>query len=139
MVYMQGGVSLSWCIHPRIGFHLHYYTDVFLTAPSAPPSNLSVISMNSTTITLSWNPPTSNQTNGYIRHYVVAVTEHDTTLAFQEQSNYTQVTLQSLHPYYIYTCRVAAVTTGPGPYTGNITIQLPEDGKTTDFLIVMTV
>ena len=55
--------------------------------------------MNSTTITLSWVPPTSNQTNGYIRHYSVAVTEHDTTLAFQEQSNYTQVTLQSLHPY----------------------------------------
>ena len=95
--------------------------------------------MNSTTITLSWDPPTSDQTNGYIRHYVVAVTEHDTTFAFQEQSNYTQVTLQSLHPYYTYTCRVAAVTTGTGPYTGNITIQLPEDGKTTDFLIVLTV
>ena len=121
----------------RVSFTLSTY--VFLTAPSAPPSNLSVISMNSTTITLSWDPPTSDQTNGYIRHYVVAVTEHDTTLAFQEQSNNTQVTLQSLHPYYTYTCRVAAVTTGTGPYTGNITIQLPEDGKTTDFLIVLTV
>ena len=95
--------------------------------------------MNSKSITLSWDPPTSDQTNGYIRHYVVAVTEYDTTLAFQEQSNYTLVTLQSLHPYYTYTCRVAAVTTGAGPYTGNITVQLPEDGKTTDIFIILTV
>ena len=85
--------------------------------------------MNSTTITLSWDPPPFNQINGYIRHYVVAVTEQKNASEFQEQSNYTQVTLQSLHPYYTYTCRVAAVTTGPGPYTGNLTIQLLEDGK----------
>ena len=85
--------------------------------------------MNSTTLILSWDPPPSDQRNGYIRHYVVTVTEHETATEFQEQSNYTQVTLQSLHPFYIYTCRVAAVTTGPGSYTGNLTIQLPEDGK----------
>ena len=88
-----------------------------------------MISFNSKTITLSWEPPPSDQTNGYIEHYVVTVTELETASEFQDQSNYTQVTLQSLHPYYTYTCRVAAVTTGPGPYTGNLTIQLPEDGK----------
>ena len=57
------------------------------------------------------------------------MTESETALEFEKQSNYTQVILQSLHPYYTYTCRVAAVTTGPGPYIGNLTIQLPEDGK----------
>ena len=56
------------------------------------------------------------------------MTERETASEFQEQPINTQVTLQSLHPYYTYTCRVAAVTTGPGPYTGNLTIQLPEDG-----------
>ena len=85
--------------------------------------------MSSTTITLSWDPPPSDQINGYIRHYVITVTESETALEFEEQSNYTQVTVQSLHPYYTYTCRVAAVTTGPGPYIGNLTIQSPEDGK----------
>ena len=85
--------------------------------------------MSSTAITLSWDPLPSDQTNGYIRHYVITVTVHETASEFQEQSNHTQVTLQSLHPYYTYTCRVAAVTTGPGPYTGNFTIQLPEDGN----------
>ena len=47
----------------------------------------------------------------------------------QVLSNDTQVTLQSLHPYYTYTCHVAAVTTGSGPYTGNLTVKLPEDGE----------
>ena len=125
---------LSWqsiCTHNAcaLSHTIHYILNVLCTAPSAPPRNLSVISMSSTTITLSWDPPLSDQTNGYILHYVVVVTEHETASEFQEQSNYTQVTLQFLHPFYTYTCHVAAVTTGPGPYTGNITIQLPEDGK----------
>ena len=79
-------------------------------------------------MTLSWDPPPFDQINGYIRHYNVVVTERETASEFQEQPTNTRVTLQSLHPYYTYICRVAAVTTGPGPYTGNLTIQLPEDG-----------
>ena len=106
---------------------------VLHSVPSAPPRNLSVIFVNSTTMTLSWDPPPSDQINGYIRHYIIVVTERETASEFQEQSNYTQVTLQSLHPYYTYSCRVTAVTTGSGPYTGNLTIQLPEDGKITNF------
>ena len=106
----------------------------FTTAPTAPPRNLSTIFVNSTTITLFWDPPPSDQINGYIRHYLVVVTEHETVSEFQVQSNSTQVTLQSLHPYYTYTCRVAAVTTGPGPYTRNITVQLLEDGEFTEII-----
>ena len=102
------------------------------SAPSAPPRNLSVIFVNSTTMMLSWDPPPFDQINGYIRHYIVVVTEHETASEFQEHPTTTQVTLQSLHPYYTYTCHVAVVTTGSGPYTGNLTIQLPEDGKITD-------
>ena len=106
----------------------------FTTAPTAPPRNLSTIFVNSTTVTLSWDPPPSDQINGYIRHYSVVVTEHETASEFQEQPTNTRVMLQSLHPYYTYTCRVAAVTTGPGPYTGNITVQLPEDGEFTEII-----
>jgi len=101
----------------------------FPIAPTAPPGNFSVISINSTTITLSWNPPPSDQLNGYLQHYVIDCTEHETASESRVLSTYTQVTLQSLHPYYAYTCRVAAVTTGSGPYTGNLTVRLPEDGE----------
>ena len=80
-------------------------------------------------MTLSWDLPPFDQINGHVRHYIVVVTERETASEFQEQPTNTQVTIQSLHPYYTYICRVAAVTTGPGPYTGNLTIQLPEDGK----------
>ena len=85
-------------------------------------------------MTLFWDLPPFDQINGYIRHYIVVVTERETASEFLEQPTTTQVTLQSLHPYYTYTCRVAAVTTGPGPYTGNFTIQLPEDGKTINYI-----
>ena len=120
------------CIHwaQKYFYSQDVYGIAFLpSVPSAPPRNLSVISVNSTTMMLSWDPPPFDQINGYIRHYVITVTELETILEFQEEPTNTQVTLQSLHPYYTYTCRVAAVTTGPGPYTGNVTIQLPEDGK----------
>ena len=123
------GLSCQSITHILDLFHypLHTKTCVFPSAPTAAPSNFTLISRNSTTITISWDPPPFDKINGYIQHYVIAVTEHETVAEFQEQSNYTQATLQSLHPYYTYTCRVAAVTTGPGPYTENITIQLPED------------
>jgi len=101
----------------------------FSTAPTAPPGNFSVTAINSRTITLSWNPPPFDQINGLLRHYVISFTQNETASESQVLSTYTQVTLQSLHPYYTYTCRVAAVTTGSGPYTGNLTVRLPEDGE----------
>jgi len=88
-----------------------------------------LLSINSTTLTLSWDRPPFDQINGLLRHYVIDCTEHETASEFRILSNDTQVTLQSLHPYYTYTCRVAAVTTGSGPYTGNLTVKLPEDGE----------
>jgi len=101
----------------------------FSIAPTAPPGNFSVSAINSTTITLSWNPPPFDQINGLLRHYVISFTQHETASESRVLSTYTQVTLQSLHPYYTYTCRVAAVTTGIGPFTGNLTVKLPEDGE----------
>jgi len=102
---------------------------IFPVAPTAPPDSFSVISINLTTITLSWNPPPFDQINGYLQHYVIDCTEHETASESRVLSNDTQVTLQSLHPYYTYTCRMAAVTIGIGPFTGNLTVRLPEDGE----------
>ena len=47
---------------------------------------------------------------------------------FTVYSNTTQVTLEHLHPFYTYTCRIAAETVGRGPFSEYITIQLPEAG-----------
>ena len=41
----------------------------------------------------------------------------------------TSVTVPALHPFYTYTCTIAAVTIGEGPYSEELTITMPEDGK----------
>ena len=43
--------------------------------------------------------------------------------------NTTILTVPALHPFYNYTCIVAAVTVGVGPYSAPAVIQMPEDSK----------
>ncbi len=44
-------------------------------------------------------------------------------------STTTSVEITSLHPDYVYTWVVTAVTIGVGPYTSTSTIRTPEDGE----------
>ena len=56
------------------------------------------------------------------------ITEVETgtiTTLFTEATN---LTVNSLHPYYTYSCIVAAETTGLGPYSHPVDVQLPETG-----------
>ena len=101
----------------------------FISAPSASPQNLTGTSVNSQTISLSWSPPPSSDTNGIIREYRVNVTEVETGVMFFLTTASTSITLQSLHPYYNYRCIVSAYTVGVGPYTAVFNIRTPEDGK----------
>ena len=41
----------------------------------------------------------------------------------------THITLADLHPFYTYSCSVAAETIYIGPFTAELTTQMPEDGK----------
>ena len=43
--------------------------------------------------------------------------------------NTTILSVPTLHPFYTYTCIVAAVTVGVGPYSATVEVELPEDGK----------
>ena len=44
-------------------------------------------------------------------------------------SRSTSLTLSDLHPYYQYTYIIAAYTIRVGPYSGAITLRMPEDGE----------
>ena len=112
--------------------------DHLVTAPTAPPSNPYVTPNNSTSFTFSWGLPPADKINGIIRHYIIEITEHETQSMSQYQATSTEITLQSLHPHYTYMCRVAAETVGIGPYTSNITVQLPEDGEILILLSVLS-
>ena len=79
---------------------------------------------------LSWQPPAPENQNGIIVHYIVNITEMETgrLLSFTAV-NITTLSVPMLHPFYTYTCIVAAVTVGVGPYSATVVVELPEDGK----------
>ena len=99
------------------------------TAPSLPPLNFRSNARNSTSVQLTWLPPEPSGQNGIIQHYIISITEVDTSRLFQTMSSSIFVTIADLHPYYTYTFTVAAVTVGQGPYSEEISVQTLEDGE----------
>ena len=101
-----------------------------LAVPTGPPQAVAVRSEDSTTLVLSWQPPAPENQNGIIVHYIVNITEMETgrLLSFTAV-NTTTLSVPMLHPFYTYTCIVAAVTVGIGPYSTTVQVELPEDGK----------
>ena len=59
------------------------------------------------------------------------VIEVDSGDRFEVMSNTTEATVEFLHPFYTYACRVAAETIATGVYGDQISVQLLEEGKTT--------
>ena len=98
-------------------------------APTAPPQMVQARSENSTTLVLSWQPPPLDNQNGIIVNYTANVTESETGTIFFVVTATTTITLSSLHPYYTYSCIVAAVTIDIGPFTAPVSLEMPEDGK----------
>ena len=82
-----------------------------------------------TTLTLTWDPPHIEEQNGIIREYLVNITEIETGETFLHSTPMTCITATGLHPFYVYESIVTAVTIGPGPYSSNFTIQMPQTGK----------
>ena len=76
-----------------------------------------------------WQPPPLEEINGDIRRYTLLIVESETGRQFEVTTNETQITINSLHPYYHYMCRVRAETTQPGPYSVAISVQLLEQGR----------
>ena len=82
-----------------------------------------------TLVTLSWSPPEAIHTNGIIDHYVIRVLEVYTGRVFSLLSEKESIRVGPLHPYYIYTCQIAAYTVGLGPFSPPFTIQAGETRK----------
>lgn len=119
-----------------------FYPNTFYihTDPSGTPSNISGIALNSTHIHLTWDPPPSDQLHGELRGYRIDVVERETgtTLNFSSNPEFTIATIGPLHPYYIYKCKISAVTVGEGPPSTVITVRTAEDGMFLNCSIVST-
>ena len=78
---------------------------------------------------LSWSAPPLRDQNGLIRHYRVRCI-HQGGGDFEILTDLsTERLIAGLHPFYNYTCSVAAVTVAPGPYSLTVLVTTLEDGK----------
>ena len=89
--------------------------------------------LNSTAIEVTWLPPTIEERNGIIHHYVIAVYESGfgDILSFWGESSEdsSPAVVSLLHPFYQYEMRITAVTVEPGPFSTFISWTMPEDGN----------
>ena len=92
------------------------------------PLNVVALAVNATYVYLSWDPPLPDHRNGLIEVYHIAITETDTDEELQYISVYNNTLIEPLHPYYTYKFSVAAVTVDVGPFTSQVTLQMPEAG-----------
>lgn len=99
--------------------------------PEAPPLTISHSNTRSRSVDLAWMPPRSDNQNGVIRYYLIEAYENATgnTLTYQTPSALTSFTINNLHPHYTYSIRIAAVTTGAGPYSVSYSILTMQDSK----------
>ena len=93
--------------------------------------------VTASSLTLVWQPPPFESINGVIEQYVILIEEVNTGRVLTAASNTTNITVENLHPFYSYNCRVAAETVGVGPYSSPITVQLNEAGMHYSYMDVV--
>ena len=108
---------------------IDYHIIDFPTAPTAPPLSVSHTDVTATHVSLSWAPPPTDQQNGIIRQYIVAVVGQGGR-NFTVETTQPEVTVGGLHPFYMYSFSIAAITIAPGPYSDEYIVETLEDGKT---------
>ncbi len=83
------------------------------------------------TVNITWQPPPEDQRNGLIQSYVVVVSEvaQDADAEHTLDTEELSAVVGGLHPYRLYNCKVAAVTSAGRGVFNTTTKRLPEDGK----------
>ena len=105
------------------------YNNFLFVVPSSSPQNVSGYAVSSSTIALSWVPPTQDEHNGIIVVYHINITDSSTGSVRLLISRDTQINIRFLLPHRTYHCTVSAVTVGEGPFSEDFMITTLEDGK----------
>ena len=87
------------------------------------------MAIDHSSISLEWDALPTLLLNGILTAYVVNVTERETGTTFEVNATTTSIVLDSLHPDYVYECRVAAFTIAPGPFSTVFAVQVLMAGK----------
>lgn len=95
--------------------------------PTGVPQFLTVEAVSSSSIRITWAPPLEEEQNGVIRSYYINVTEVPTGYVREivAHGDESIEIVNQLHPYYLYTCSVAAYTVDLGPAAFNQTLTDP--------------
>ena len=115
--------------------HCHYFHLLLSLAPTAPPTNFVISSVNSTALSLAWNPPPLEHRNGLITKYTLTCYETVNGSSYLVKSpvfpytlnNYNgsvDLVLNGFRPGTIINCSVTASNeagTGPAAHNDAIT------------------
>lgn len=105
-----------------------------IAAPSAPPLNVSSLTLSSTTVQVSWDEVPAVERNGIISGYQVEYNQTTFTANMSQRMNTSElsITLQSLHEYTTYTISVRAFTSAgmlAGPFSNETVATTLQDSK----------
>ena len=97
-----------------------------LLAP-VPPENVLASVINSTTVEVTWDPPSI--TNGILRYYTVVYGSSDDMEMMEVNSSDVTVLVSGLDPFTNYTFYVLAVTITPSEPSDSVTVITDEGGE----------
>ena len=98
----------------------------FVYAAPTPPQNVRNLSFNSTTVEVTWDPPSI--TNGILRYYTVVYGSSDDMEMMEVNSSDVTVLVSGLDPFTNYTFYVLAVTVAQSEPSNNLTVLTSESG-----------
>ena len=111
-----------------------YYIFLIIAAPQKSPSNLRYTILQSSYISLQWDPLEAQYRGGSSNSYSLNVTGCNGSA--QTTTN-THINVHNLCPNSIYFISVRACTNGCGNYSSPIQIQTPEDGMCMFIIIII--
>ena len=98
-------------------------------APSGFPQGVSVSTVSSASVELSWTPPLPDERNGIITGYWATLTRRGTGSQVQLFTSSTSIVFSMLNPFTSYVVTVSASTSvGVGPQSSQLTFSTAEDG-----------
>ena len=107
----------------------YYIVPFFRLVPKTSPQNISVVSLDHSTIQVTWSPPAKEHQNGIIRSYTVIVVHEESNFHQKVSVNDTSLFVPDLKPFHTYNVQIAAHTIGTGPFSSWRNVTTPQSSK----------
>ena len=105
----------------------HYYN---FTAPSSPPQNVMVTSLDPASLMVSWQPPLAINQNGPITRYLIGYEIIGGDVTTVTTVTETEYIIPGLIPFVTYSVQVAPRNVnGTGPFSSTVMQISGQDGK----------